>query len=272
MVEHMSYAWSFCKTAVFEHFSPPLTDPWLSRRDCVLWSPMPTVGRRPALLLYTVALGALTALSNVGPPPPSAKTDGAVGIPPLGYFAANTLLFVPIVAACAVLLCPCRAPPPPPPGAEDAGPDPELPAAAPQHRRVALDHLKVALTALVVAGHAVGQLTGGGPWIAVGAYRSPLQPVARALGLLGQGLAMPLFFFVAGFFAPPSRDRKGARGFLRDKCRRLGLPMLATTALLEPAAEFVGGRGRFVLGFYVPTPGVAWFLCWLLVFQVQTCH
>ena len=102
MVEHMSYAWSFYKSAVLEHFfSPSYGPPWLSHRDCVLWSPMPNLGRRPALLLYTVALGALTALSNVGPPPPSAKTDGAVGIPPLGYFAANTLLFIPIVAACA---------------------------------------------------------------------------------------------------------------------------------------------------------------------------
>ena len=47
---------------------------------------------------------------------------------------------------------------------------------------------------------------------------------------------MGLFFFLAGYFSPGAFDRKGAIDFLRDRGRRLGLPLLFGTFAIVPIA------------------------------------
>jgi hypothetical protein len=49
---------------------------------------------------------------------------------------------------------------------------------------------------------------------------------------------MGLLFFVAGFFVPPSLDRKGPRQFVRDRAFRLGLPVLFYMFVLGPVTEY----------------------------------
>ena len=54
--------------------------------------------------------------------------------------------------------------------------------------------------------------------------------------------AMAVLFFVAGYFALPSLQRKGPLRFCRDKLKRLGLPWLAITLLVLPVLDYVHYR------------------------------
>jgi peptidoglycan/LPS O-acetylase OafA/YrhL len=50
---------------------------------------------------------------------------------------------------------------------------------------------------------------------------------------------MAVLFFVAGYFALPSIQKKGVWQFLRDKFKRLGIPWLIVIFLLLPALDYV---------------------------------
>jgi hypothetical protein len=87
-----------------------------------------------------------------------------------------------------------------------------------------LDTLKVGLTILVIAHHA-GQAYGptGGAWPIFSPERSPLLGPFFAVNA---AFFMGLFFLISGYFLPPALDRKGAAIFLKDRFRRLGIPIL----------------------------------------------
>ena len=97
-------------------------------------------------------------------------------------------------------------------------------------------------------------------------------------GVFAPGLffAMGMLFFVAGLFAPPALDRKGARRFVVDRSWRLGIPTVAYLFLVNPAMSFLGaraaGEGEGTAADYLALDywddvefGVAWFLAALLV-------
>ena len=76
------------------------------------------------------------------------------------------------------------------------------------------------------------------------------------------------FFFLAGLVAPGSLRRKGARGFVVDRLRRLGVPFAIYFWIVQPClTAFVDlvivGRASS----YAPSPGPPWFLAWLLIFS-----
>ena len=50
---------------------------------------------------------------------------------------------------------------------------------------------------------------------------------------------MPLFFLLAGWSAASSLDRRGSRGFVAERVRRLAIPLLAGCVLLAPAIKYV---------------------------------
>src|SRR5262245_54641229 len=50
---------------------------------------------------------------------------------------------------------------------------------------------------------------------------------------------MPLFFLLAGWSAASSLDTRGSRGFVAERLRRLGIPLLAGCVLLAPAIKYV---------------------------------
>lgn len=143
-----------------------------------------------------------------------------------------------------------------------------LPASAP--RAYYLDNLKTVLTAIVVVHHCVGAFSGvGSLGLSVGNYRTAWQVVTGSIQILDQAYFMSLFFFVSALFSPASLDRKGRRAFLADKVKRLGLPFLFYFFFLGPALTALNNLlaiGRPVT--YEPNAGPAWFLCWLLVFNV----
>lgn len=147
----------------------------------------------------------------------------------------------------------------------------------PAGRLLFVDNLRIYLTILVLAHHLA--VTYGN--IPVWTYLEPPDNPADGVPLdllvgLNQAYFMGLFFLVSGFFTPRSLDRRGARGFARERLRRLGIPLLGFLVLLRPL---------FTLGlylglpaadrmpywqFYVESidPGPLWFVEVLLVFAL----
>jgi len=93
---------------------------------------------------------------------------------------------------------------------------------------------------LVISMHAADTYSPLGNWYFVD--RTPLSRAAllalAAWQMYLQAFFMGLLFFIAGFFAPPSLDRKGAAKFVRDRLVRLGLPVLFYMFVLGPVTEY----------------------------------
>jgi glucans biosynthesis protein C len=149
------------------------------------------------------------------------------------------------------------------------------------NRRLAyLDNLKVLLVIGVIALHAAITYGFDGSWY-LESYDEMAGPVVDALTVvLGTGwlFGLGLFFLIAGQLTGPSLDRKGPRGFARDRLVRLGVPLVAYTLVVSPFLEYVDHRqnegGSEALWPFVReqvwsfAPGPTWFLEALLVFSL----
>jgi peptidoglycan/LPS O-acetylase OafA/YrhL len=91
------------------------------------------------------------------------------------------------------------------------------------------DHLRAALTLLVVAHHLVLTFLLG-----PGAHASALaQGLGGILLTFDQAFFMGLFFLLSAYFLPPALDRKGTWAFLRDRFIRLFVPLAIYYAVLS---------------------------------------
>jgi len=144
-----------------------------------------------------------------------------------------------------------------------------------------VDNLRVALTVLVVLHHVA--LTYGN--IPVWFYTEPAQdPTGGLLDLLviiNQTYFMGLFFLLAGYFVPGAVDRRGRRGFVRERLVRLGVPLLLFVLLVRPlvttGAYQLYAEGAAAQGAEMPywlfylvsfDPGPMWFVEVLLVLSL----
>ncbi|MBN6056613.1 acyltransferase [Nonomuraea sp. RK-328] len=141
-------------------------------------------------------------------------------------------------------------------------------------RLLAVDNLRVALTALVVLHH-VAVTYGNIPlWFYVEPARDPSGLALDILVVVNQAFFMGFFFLISGFFTPASFDRKGGRAFVRDRLLRLGVPLLVFLLLLRPLVtlpQYLTQGGDVSYGeFYLRTwdPGPMWFAEVLIVFAV----
>ena len=137
-----------------------------------------------------------------------------------------------------------------------------------------IDHLRVAMTALVLFHHAAITYGASGGWYLYEAPRGS-SPSLTLFVTVNQAFFMGFFFLIAGYFTPGSFERKGAGRFAADRLLRLGLPLLVfgfvvdpfTVALARahnPAAllgywRWMMARGRF-------SSGPLWFAEALLLF------
>ena len=134
-----------------------------------------------------------------------------------------------------------------------------------------LDNLRVFLTAVVVTHHVACAFGGCGTnaWYRVvdvdGGPPPGFHELVGGLALLNQSYFMPLFFFVSAYFVPSSYARAGGswERFATTKRKRLLFPALAECFVVAPLAIILSGNA-----VYFPNPGVAWFLFWLLLFQI----
>jgi glucans biosynthesis protein C len=138
------------------------------------------------------------------------------------------------------------------------------------------DHLRVALTILVVLHH-LAVIYGAN---AAFYYLEPPKndPVAflvlLVFVLINQGYFMGFFFLISGYFTPGSFDHKGPASFLKDRLLRLGIPLLVFLLVLNPIASiglyyWTSIKIPFI-SLYPGLIGVGplWFVEMLLIFDV----
>jgi len=142
----------------------------------------------------------------------------------------------------------------------------------------ALDHLRAFVVVLVIVLHgSVTYMALAPSWWYV------LEPTNSlwftALVFLIDVPIMPAMFFVAGYFALPSLQKRGAKLFLRDKLMRIGIPWMFGVLLLAPLITYITYLSRGVpvslLQFWISDfwgdmyqQSVYWFLGVLLLMFV----
>jgi len=142
-----------------------------------------------------------------------------------------------------------------------------------------LDNLRISLTILVVCHHQAIALGAPGGWY----YVLPISTgsisfvVLTLFVITNQAFFMSLFFLVSAYFSPPSLDKKGARQFILDRVRRLGLPLLVYYFVLNPSLAYISFcfRGETESGYFTFMSteahkyfgwGPLWFVFALLLF------
>ncbi|WP_027525015.1 acyltransferase family protein [Bradyrhizobium sp. Ec3.3] len=149
-------------------------------------------------------------------------------------------------------------------------------------RLLFIDNIRWSMILLVLSMHAADtyspfgnwyyvdrQATGFGTALFFGIYQSFLQ-----------AFFMAVLFFIAGYFAAASCDRKGFLTFARDRFVRLGLPTLLYMFVIGPLTQYflsrTWGRGGFGHqwlvhlgdGEWLSETGPMWFCAVLLLFSL----
>lgn len=144
-----------------------------------------------------------------------------------------------------------------------------------QQRITYMDQLKVLLTFLVVIHHA-GQAYGptGGIWV----VNDPAKAAwLREFFFINASFMMGLYFFIAGYFLQTSMYGKTIARVLKDRLRRLGIPLLLFTfGVFLPFNYLIAGNSgnlfQFFSNSYFHTPPAAtghlWFIASLLVYSI----
>jgi glucans biosynthesis protein C len=143
------------------------------------------------------------------------------------------------------------------------------------------DHLRVALTILVVLHH-LAVIYGANAAFYYVEPPSSKDLVAFVLllvfVLINQAYFMGFFFLLSGYFTPGSFERKRSAAFLKDRLLRLGIPLLVFIFILSPLS-FVGVFEMPVALTHLTTPftwqmyplalgvGPLWFAEMLLIFD-----
>ena len=131
-----------------------------------------------------------------------------------------------------------------------------------------LDNVKVFLTALVVLHHCACAFgaCGEGSWYLIvkgGGGPRAFRLCVKTFVTWNQAYFMSLFFFISAYFVPTSYAKGGWPPFQANKRRRLLVPALAVLLVVSPLTTLVAGNLT-----YAPSPGVGWYLWWLLLFDV----
>lgn len=140
-----------------------------------------------------------------------------------------------------------------------------------------VDNLRVVLTLLVVLHHAAITYGNIPVWYYTEPAQDPTGVVLDLFVLLNQTFFMGMFFLLAGYFVPGATDRRGRRGFVRERLVRLGAPLLLFVILLRPLAMAPSHAEALAADPNLPywllylvtiDPGPMWFVEVLLVMSL----
>ena len=123
----------------------------------------------------------------------------------------------------------------------------------PATRSYYLDNLKVALTVLVIAHHAMILFVGGEGWPFHPSNPDESMPWMWHFLNTNAAFFMGLFFMISGYFVPKSFDRQGFSKFIGKKVLRLLVPFAVISTILSAASG-------------TPESGHTWFLSSLFMF------
>jgi hypothetical protein len=143
----------------------------------------------------------------------------------------------------------------------------------------ALDAVRASALLLGVALHAAQPYVAGLYWLT----REPPDNIIAGLWYTIHMFRMPLFFLIAGFFARVMLERRGPAGFIKDRCRRIMLPLVAGVPILMLLTGLAAVLGGLAVGMDVrgirPPPSPPhhsvlasinlmhlWFLYYLILF------
>jgi peptidoglycan/LPS O-acetylase OafA/YrhL len=129
---------------------------------------------------------------------------------------------------------------------------------APARRLHFMDNLRVALTVLIVLQHAGFAYAPGNWWYFTDVRQ---QPLLAAFFVVNRSFRMSLFFLIAGYFMPYVFDRKGPWAYLKDRFRRLGLPIMGFLVFVFPPlmyAYYVNFRGYAPIDFLAYVQHIYW--------------
>lgn len=161
---------------------------------------------------------------------------------------------------------------------------PEAPTSTPS-RMAFVDNLRWVMIILVVSMHAAVTYSHLGSWY----FMEDPKPGTVVMGVFAtyqvflQAFFMGLLFLVAGYFVPGAFDRKGWRGFIRDRAVRLALPSVFYMLVIHPVTvywlirEFADpsrpSLGRAYIpyvasGRFLGGSGPMWFAVALFIFSV----
>jgi surface polysaccharide O-acyltransferase-like enzyme len=142
-----------------------------------------------------------------------------------------------------------------------------------------IDHLKVVLTILVVLHHTFITYGAPGGWYYTQktTHMGALIPMTMFVAI-NQAFFMGFFFFMSAYFIKSSYQKKGARQFVLDRLKRLGIPLVFYSFILSPVLIYLVyyfGKGQhigfmqFLNGFddWIDF-GVLWFVAALLLFTL----
>jgi surface polysaccharide O-acyltransferase-like enzyme len=170
--------------------------------------------------------------------------------------------------------------------------DAPSPADAVLRPSTAIANLRVAVTLLVVAQHAVLAYHPFAPapqpalpvhprtWLTFPVLDDVRTNAFVVMTAFNDVFGMALMFLLSGLFVSSSLRRKGARTFLRDRLVRLGVPFVVAAVVLTPLAYYpsylvttdeprIAGflEVWWSMGWWPGGAGPAWFLWMLLVFD-----
>lgn len=135
-----------------------------------------------------------------------------------------------------------------------------------------LDNLRIYLTALVIIHHSSIAFGGAGDWAVMDPSVDSITPILLTFfTAVNQSYFMAGFFLLAGYFTPPSFEKKGSTSFLLDRIIRLGVPLLVYTTLIININQFLVQSFWLKLPFtwrFEYFPGHLWFLQALLLFGI----
>ena len=94
----------------------------------------------------------------------------------------------------------------------------------------------VVVLVIVLHGSLTYMLNAPAWWYVINPQNSLL---FTAIVLLIDVPIMQIMFFVAGYFAMPSLQKRGAAGFVREKLLRIGIPWLLGVLLLTPPTTYL---------------------------------
>lgn len=105
-----------------------------------------------------------------------------------------------------------------------------------EHRVIFFDTLRLLLVICVVLQHSANAYSKLEWWPVADNFTSVIVDWLRAFI---DAFAMPLLFYIAGYFAIPTIDKKGVAAFLKGKLRRLGIPWLICILTICPILPFI---------------------------------
>lgn len=148
------------------------------------------------------------------------------------------------------------------------------------NRLLYIDNLRILLTILVILLHlSIGYGAPGDWYYNEEGQIGTISSIAMTLFVaLNQSFFMGFFFMLSSYFSPGSLNRKGAKHFLRDRLKRLGIPILFYALVINPLLEYAlaifygyeGSFGQALREGYFDGIGVGptWFIEALLLFAI----